>query len=138
MRAAAVFVSSGFLDVQKSWKGDQTRWRVDPPRMLKATKDDRERLGVSTKKGTPKWMVYNFIMENPIKMDEFGSHPYFWKHPFATIACWDGVEHPLCKHEKKLSPGYYGMHLQVIGMVRHVRIATSSTPLRTPWKCLTR
>ena len=23
-----------------------------------------------------------FIMENPIKMDDLGSHPYFWKHPF--------------------------------------------------------
>ena len=28
----------------------------------------------------PKWMVK--IMENPIKMDDLGGHPYFWKHPY--------------------------------------------------------
>ena len=28
----------------------------------------------------PKWMVK--IMENPIKMDDLGAHPYFWKHPY--------------------------------------------------------
>ena len=21
-------------------------------------------------------------MENPIKMDDLGKHPYFWKHPY--------------------------------------------------------
>ena len=34
---------------------------------------------VSKNSGTPKWMVK--IMENPIKMDELGKTPYFWKHP---------------------------------------------------------
>ncbi len=24
-----------------------------------------------------------FIMENPIKMDDLGAHPYFWKHPYS-------------------------------------------------------
>ena len=37
-------------------------------------------LGVSKNTGTPKWMVK--IMENPIKMDDLGVFPYFWKHPF--------------------------------------------------------
>ena len=23
-------------------------------------------------------------MENPIKMDDLGAHPYFWKHPFSS------------------------------------------------------
>ena len=30
-----------------------------------------------------KWMVK--IMENPIKMDDLGAHPYFWKHPYLSI-----------------------------------------------------
>ncbi len=25
-----------------------------------------------------------FIMENPIKMDDLGGFPYFWKHPYNT------------------------------------------------------
>ena len=36
-------------------------------------------MGVSKNRGTPKWMVK--IMENPIEMDDLGSHPYFRKHP---------------------------------------------------------
>ena len=28
-------------------------------------------LGVSKNRGTPKWMAYDFMMENPIKMDDF-------------------------------------------------------------------
>jgi len=39
-----------------------------------------EYLRVSKNRGTPKWMVK--IMENPIKMDDFGGYPYFWKYPF--------------------------------------------------------
>ena len=35
--------------------------------------------GCFQKRGTPKWMVK--IMENPIKMDDLGVFPYFWKHP---------------------------------------------------------
>ena len=31
--------------------------------------------------GTPKWMVK--IVENPIKMDDLGVSPYFWKHPYS-------------------------------------------------------
>ena len=27
-----------------------------------------------------------FIMENPIKMDDLGVFPYFWKHPYVTTA----------------------------------------------------
>jgi len=27
-----------------------------------------------------------FIMENPIKMDEFGGYPYFRKHPCRTAS----------------------------------------------------
>ena len=38
-------------------------------------------LDVSKNRGTPKWMVY--LMENPIKMDDLGFFPYFWKHSFA-------------------------------------------------------
>ena len=39
-------------------------------------------MGASNNRGkTPKWMVK--IMENPIKMDEFGV-PYFWKHPYGN------------------------------------------------------
>ena len=38
-------------------------------------------MGVSKNKGTPKWMVYNGKPENPIKMDNLGVFPYFWKHP---------------------------------------------------------
>ena len=29
-------------------------------------------MGVSKNRGTPEWMVYKFIMENPIKMDDLG------------------------------------------------------------------
>ena len=36
-------------------------------------------VGVSKNRGTPKWMVK--IMENLIKIDNLGAHPYFWKHP---------------------------------------------------------
>ena len=24
-------------------------------------------------------------MENPIKMDDLGAHPYFWKHPYGKL-----------------------------------------------------
>ena len=43
--------------------------------------------------GSPKWMVK--IMENPIKMDDLGGKPYFWKHPvilqneFPANFCWN-------------------------------------------------
>ena len=41
-------------------------------------------MGVSKNRGkTLKWMVY--FMENPIKMDDLGFHPYFWKHPYLYI-----------------------------------------------------
>ena len=34
-------------------------------------------MGVSKNRGTPKRMVYNmFIMESPIKMDDFGVPPF--------------------------------------------------------------
>ena len=33
----------------------------------------------------PKWMVK--IMENPIKIDDLGVFPYFWKHPY-MIQVW--------------------------------------------------
>ena len=37
-------------------------------------------VGVSKNRGAPKWMVK--IMENPIKMDDLGGKPhYFRKHP---------------------------------------------------------
>ena len=39
-------------------------------------------MGVSTNRDTPKWMVN--IMENPIKIDDLGGTPYFWKHPCET------------------------------------------------------
>ncbi len=32
----------------------------------------------------PKWMVK--IMENPIKMDDLGVFPYFWKHPYILLS----------------------------------------------------
>ena len=35
--------------------------------------------GVSKNRGGPKWMAK--MMENPIKMDDLGGKPYFWKHP---------------------------------------------------------
>ncbi len=34
-------------------------------------------LGVSKNSGTPKWMVYKFLRENPIKIDDFGGTPIF-------------------------------------------------------------
>ena len=37
-------------------------------------------MGVSKNRATPKWMVY-FMVPNPIKMDDLGVFPYFWKHP---------------------------------------------------------
>ena len=38
-------------------------------------------MGVSKNRGgPPKWMVK--IMETPIKMEDLGAHPYFWKHPY--------------------------------------------------------
>ena len=39
-------------------------------------------MGVSKNRGIPKWMVK--IMENPIKMDDLGVFPYFWKYPYTT------------------------------------------------------
>ena len=39
-------------------------------------------VGVSKNRGTPKWMVK--IMENPIKMDDWGYH-YFRKHPSLKV-----------------------------------------------------
>ena len=40
-------------------------------------------MGVSKNRGAPKWMVYNmFIMENPIKMDDFYHH--LRKHPYTA------------------------------------------------------
>ena len=40
-----------------------------------------DQMGVNPKIGgkPPKWMVK--IMANPIKMDDLGVFPYFWKHP---------------------------------------------------------
>ena len=41
-------------------------------------------VGVSKNSGTPKWMVYKFIKENPIKMElkwMIWRYHYFWKHP---------------------------------------------------------
>ena len=36
-------------------------------------------MGVSKNRGIPKWIVYKFIMENPINMDDLGGfNPYFW------------------------------------------------------------
>ena len=34
-------------------------------------------MDVSKNRDTPKWMVY--FMENPIKMNDLGVFPYFWK-----------------------------------------------------------
>ena len=34
--------------------------------------NETDMLGVSKKSGIPKWMVYNLIMEDPIKMDDLG------------------------------------------------------------------
>ena len=42
-------------------------------------------MDVSKNRGTSKWMVN--IMENPIKMDDLGGTPYFWKHPYACHTC---------------------------------------------------
>ena len=41
-------------------------------------------MGVSKNNGTLKWMMYR---ENPIKMDDWGAHPYFWKHPYIFHFC---------------------------------------------------
>ncbi len=36
-----------------------------------------------------------FLMENPVKIDDLGAHPYFWKHPCAT---WCHFLRTLLKH----------------------------------------
>ena len=43
------------------------------------------KMGVSTNRGTPKWMVYKFIMENLIKMDDLGGPPLFLETPRRKI-----------------------------------------------------
>ena len=45
-------------------------------------------MGVEPKIGgtPPKWMVK--IMENPIKIDDLGGFPYFWKHPYSCKSFW--------------------------------------------------
>ena len=64
------------------------------PRLYRLCDEAKKRfgyLGVEPKIGVkpPKWMVK--IMEHPIKMDDLGAHPYFWKHPFVHISLlWHG------------------------------------------------
>ena len=47
-------------------------------------------MDVSKNRGkNPKWMVK--IMENPIKMDDLGVFPYFWKHPKSCFCSFSFV-----------------------------------------------
>ena len=77
-------------------------------------------MDVSKNRGNKKqkWMV--FIMEKPIRMDDLGVFPYFWKHPYLHVSQylgmrfwerdWDHVEAriiQLFRGAKKSSPFPY-------------------------------
>ena len=50
-------------------------------------------MGVSKSRGTPKWMVYTVIMENPVKIDDFGA-PIFLETPIYFYLISDPSSHP--------------------------------------------
>ena len=49
-----------------------------------------DNMGVSKNWGTPKWMLYKG--KHPIRIDDLGGNPYFWKHPSFFFR----FEHPRC------------------------------------------